>query len=287
LFVLLAYVGQAAYLHGSGFDSDIIGSRSLGAFAGLLLAAAPRESFRSSEHERINVRQHSGPSRVLEAGRASLGRRAVVSAVPSALLLPGISFAKGGTIRLSGMYDDPQHPDCRRVIKPEGSGIVITGTDEIDGPQWKVYGKVEGDKVVIDFSPKGGPSEVEAQFDGDVESVTKPMPASLKFADGNVWNRLNRADLVAAVSYAGAYVQMTEDGKGALRRKVLTTGPTVTVTGTDEVGGPEWQVKGRFADRKLVIDFSSKGGPSAVTAVKTSKGLEFADGTLWKQVGPG
>jgi hypothetical protein len=204
------------------------------------------------------------------------------------LLLPSIASAKGGgTIRLSGIYDDPQHPDCRRNIKPDGTGIVITGTDEPDGPEWKVYGKVKGDEVVVDFSPKGGPTEVVAQFDGDMESVTKPMPAFIRFPDGNVWSRLNRADLVKAVTYGGPYVEFNSDRTKSLRRKVKMTGLKATISGVDVMGGPEWEVPGRFVNGKLVIDFSSRGGLSAETAVKTGKGLELSDGTLWTGVGVG
>jgi len=219
----------------------------------------------------------------------NLRRRVLLSLLPPVLLWQqnALAVPKGGTLRLSGTYSDPMHPDCTRIIKPEGIGIVITGTDEVGGPQWKVYGKVKGDDVVIDFSPKGGPSEVLARFTGVSEEYDNPTEATFKFPDGNVWTRVNQREKTNALRFAGSYVQGKRAGVDALKRKVAMSGFNAIVTGQDEVGGPEWKCKGKVDGDKLVIDFSSKGGSQAVVAQKTAKGLEFQDGTVWKCVGVG
>ena len=52
-------------------------------------------------------------------------------------------------------------------------------------------------------------------------------------------------------------------------------------TGTDEVGGTPWKLKAEPIGRYLVIDFSSKGGPSQVVARWNGYGIAFDDGTVW------
>ena len=49
-------------------------------------------------------------------------------------------------------------------------------------PQWKAVGVIEGDDVIIDFSAKGGPSDVKANF---------VLGKGLVFPDGNVWTKLS------------------------------------------------------------------------------------------------
>ena len=99
-------------------------------------------------------------------------KRALMSA-------PGSGSAAG--IRFAGTYNDPLHPGCTRKIVLAGGNIIVTGTDEPGGKEWKLKGKTytEYKAVVIDFSPKGGPKEVIARWNG----------LGLAFDDGNVWSR--------------------------------------------------------------------------------------------------
>ena len=46
--------------------------------------------------------------------------------------------------------------------------------------QWKVKGTVSGQSIVIDFSPKGGPKDVEAKY---------VIGKGLVFPDGNTWTK--------------------------------------------------------------------------------------------------
>ena len=80
-----------------------------------------------------------------------------------------------------GQYADPNHPGCERKIVAQGSGLIITGADE-DKKAWKVKGKVEGTTILVDFSPKGGPADVEAKF---------VLGKGIVFPDGNVWTKLS------------------------------------------------------------------------------------------------
>ena len=45
-------------------------------------------------------------------------------------------------------------------------------------PYRKVKGTVDGNSIIVDFTPKGGPSGVEAKF---------VVGKGLVFPDGNVW----------------------------------------------------------------------------------------------------
>ena len=62
----------------------------------------------------------------------------------------------------SHQYDDPKHPNCKRivVVKPD-STVALSGTDgnpgcpeDGSGNVWRLVGEVEGNKLVVDFTPK-------------------------------------------------------------------------------------------------------------------------------------
>ena len=55
----------------------------------------------------------------------------------------------------------------------------LTGADE-DAKPWKVVGLVEGNSIFIDFTPKGGPANLEAKY---------VVGRGLVFPDGNVWTK--------------------------------------------------------------------------------------------------
>ena len=84
-------------------------------------------------------------------------------------------------VRFQGTYSDPAHPGCTRRITLAGRNAIITGADE-DGKPWKVAAVPQGDKILVDFSPKGGPADVVGQWLGT---------GGIKFPDGNVWAKLN------------------------------------------------------------------------------------------------
>ncbi len=96
--------------------------------------------------------------------------------------------AKGDAVgvRIGGSYSDPNHPGCPRKVTLSGSTAIITGADGnpgcldgVIGEPWKVKGSVSGRDVVIDFSPKGGPKDIAARWNG----------LGLEFGDGNVWTK--------------------------------------------------------------------------------------------------
>ena len=99
------------------------------------------------------------------------------SAVARLLATPGSGEAAG--IRIGGSYDDPQHPGCTRKIILQGSNAIVQGTDEPGGKKWQLKGEPYGKYLVIDFSPKGGPKQVIAKWNG----------VGLAFEDGNVWTK--------------------------------------------------------------------------------------------------
>eukprot|EP00640_Fibrocapsa_japonica_P009991 CAMPEP_0113942940 /NCGR_PEP_ID=MMETSP1339-20121228/14968_1 /TAXON_ID=94617 /ORGANISM="Fibrocapsa japonica" /LENGTH=83 /DNA_ID=CAMNT_0000947635 /DNA_START=242 /DNA_END=493 /DNA_ORIENTATION=+ /assembly_acc=CAM_ASM_000762 len=83
---------------------------------------------------------------------------------------------------MAGSYTDPNHPKGYRKVSLEDGVAKIEGNDDAPtGVQWTLYGKVDGDKVLIDFSPKGGPKDLPGKFDG----------TGIVFPDGNKWPKVN------------------------------------------------------------------------------------------------
>ena len=60
---------------------------------------------------------------------------------------------------------------------------MVEGADE-DGKKWRLFGKSvsNGNEIVVDFSPKGGPT--------DLKGTWVAAENGIKFPDGNVWTKL-------------------------------------------------------------------------------------------------
>jgi hypothetical protein len=91
----------------------------------------------------------------------------------------GRSGGKIPEIRVAGTWNDAAHPGCTRKIAVNGSKAFISGADE-DGKKWKVTGEVKGKSIIVDFTPKGGPADIEAKY---------VIGKGLVFPDGNVWSK--------------------------------------------------------------------------------------------------
>merc|ERR1712146_525972 len=91
-----------------------------------------------------------------------------------------------------GTYSDPNHPNCTRTISARTADkAVVTGTDGANGGacdgttdvQWgPLDAKVNGETIVIDFSPKGGPKDLTGTLSEDSKRIN--------WADGNFWPHL-------------------------------------------------------------------------------------------------
>jgi len=110
----------------------------------------------------------------------------------------------GASNPFTGDYDDPNHPGCLRQVKVVGAPlggngvrsnlpvIEITGWDGDDGgvcktrPKnrevlWQIPGRIKStDTAVIDFSLKGGPSDLLAKYEN----------GAIVFPDGNKWKKI-------------------------------------------------------------------------------------------------
>ncbi len=110
----------------------------------------------------------------------------------------------GPSSPFTGEYDDPNHPGCLRSVKVVGAPLRGDGTRPANpiieiagydgngssnvcterptrGDLWKIQGKVKSNTVAsIDFSPKGGPSNLTGEWDG----------SGIVFPDGNKWTKV-------------------------------------------------------------------------------------------------
>mmetsp|Transcript_79889 Transcript_79889/g.225933 ORF Transcript_79889/g.225933 Transcript_79889/m.225933 type:complete len:129 (-) Transcript_79889:111-497(-) len=119
--------------------------------------------------------------------------RAVAPAL--ALLLPGLARAEGAAV-VGGFYIDPNHhkpgtfAGTRMISDEKGDTpsdtITLVGSD--DGKSfWSLAGtwtdKAQG-KLSVDFSPKGGPSDLKGTCSED----------KITWQDGNSWQRLGKPE---------------------------------------------------------------------------------------------
>ena len=87
--------------------------------------------------------------------------------------------------RFEGTYSDPNHPGCDRSVDVRvGAGKIGVSGFDLDEAGSKVSwgpleATVEGTTIVVDFSPKGGPSYLTGKWDAAKRSIV--------WADGNAW----------------------------------------------------------------------------------------------------
>ena len=144
----------------------------------------------------------SSPASSLSAHADSpLSRRAVLAAVPLLFAAAPASFAKNSAAPpFDGAYSDPKHPGCPRniamVLDGDAEGVVeVSGKDGTpgctgDGPTrpWRLSGKTQGDKILVDFSPKGGPRNLLGQW----EAASPSSPSDgIRWPDSNKWSKVS------------------------------------------------------------------------------------------------
>lgn len=83
-----------------------------------------------------------------------------------------------------GNYNDPNHPGCLRKITVKDKNVKIIGSDNIDGSkQWTILAKEDlPGTIFVDFSSKGGPSNLLGVFEPSVNGIVWP--------DKNIWKKI-------------------------------------------------------------------------------------------------
>jgi hypothetical protein len=102
-------------------------------------------------------------------------------------------YSYDATSVFDGDYADPNHPGCGRTVQVASNGVdaAIYGEDGDEGsedcanaqPWGPLPATVNGENIKIDFSPKGGPSDLTAEYDTEDEGIL--------FSDGNLWSKLS------------------------------------------------------------------------------------------------
>lgn len=91
---------------------------------------------------------------------------------------------------LTGIYHDPNHGHCLRVIKPTDDGsFMIYGTYGNDeaakaGTQWRARASMEKKSVYVDFFEK---HVTHARV---LQALWCPNVRELHWEDGNIWKKL-------------------------------------------------------------------------------------------------
>ena len=97
--------------------------------------------------------------------------------------------------KFRGNYSDPNHPECSREVKPISfNKAAVTGFDakdgakqcnHIDDERWGPLDAVcQGEKITVDFSPKGGPKDLTGVY-GHCEGQDEKV--GILWQDGNCW----------------------------------------------------------------------------------------------------
>lgn len=111
-----------------------------------------------------------------------------------AVLFVSSCFATDLQFVFSGKYSDPNHPSCARtVLRDHKSSAQVYGADAAGGEgvacdgstdvKWgPLPGTVDGLNIVVDFSSKGGPTNLNGTY-----SIVKK---AIVWQDGNAWTKI-------------------------------------------------------------------------------------------------
>ena len=111
-------------------------------------------------------------------------KKAVSAATASAIIGSSL-VSNAAVVDWTGSYADPFHPNCQRVVSVSGlTTATIKGTDGNPacppggaGKEWALEGKIDGNNILVDFTPKGGPKDLKGVWVGD----------GIRWPDGNKW----------------------------------------------------------------------------------------------------
>jgi hypothetical protein len=209
------------------------------------------------------------------------------------------SLAPQSNCDFGGYFRDPMHFKegsfagsrfaTSRAGDKESNDITIIGSD--DGKTfWTIHGKqsVIRCSLIIDFSPKGGPSNLEGKYEKNTRAIV--------WADNNYWDQLNIPDFAlkkstdAGISgyyqdpnhikrHSWAGTRMISDAEGDKQ------GDGLTLIGSDD-GENFWMLKGKYTDKAsnaVSIDFSPKGGPSDLAGTFADGAIKWSDGNSWEK----
>lgn len=111
-----------------------------------------------------------------------------VGTISAALI--GAPLSVNAVVDFTGSYADPFHPNCLREVQVVSPTLAdVSGTDgnpacppDGTGRKWSLVGQIDGDSILIDFTPKGGPKDLKGVWE------SSPVPG-IRFPDGNLWSK--------------------------------------------------------------------------------------------------
>mmetsp|Transcript_4603 Transcript_4603/g.11434 ORF Transcript_4603/g.11434 Transcript_4603/m.11434 type:complete len:166 (-) Transcript_4603:128-625(-) len=160
---------------------------SLSVLPSRTLATAARRPA-AGRSRRAAVVRAEGRRNASKEGANSSGspdRRAVLSALVAAGAVGAAPNRARAASVFEGEYSDPKHPGCKRQVDADGR---VSGTDGTPGCEkgeaqkpWALQGTIDDDggRILIDFSPKGGPKDLVGVWTGK----------GIAFPDGNLWSK--------------------------------------------------------------------------------------------------
>jgi hypothetical protein len=121
--------------------------------------------------------------------QTALQKAAAIVTISAAIVAAPMTANAVGSVDFTGSYADPNHPNCLREVRVVGGNQAdVSGTDgtpgcpaDGSGNKWDLMGKVEGDSILVDFTPKGGPKDLKGVWEA------APVPG-IRWPDGNLWN---------------------------------------------------------------------------------------------------
>lgn len=210
-----------------------------------------------------------------------------------------VVFAATASALFSGSYSDPNHPGCARVIVFEtDSSAKVFGADAAGGEgatcdgatdvRWgPLPAVVSGSAISVDFSSKGGPSDLSGNYNDDTVAID--------WADGNSWPKIFPKEDTASLSiFDGEY---SDPNHPSCARFVMAESETAAqIYGADAAGGEgamcdgvtdvAWNVPAQLDTQEIVADFSSKGGPAGLKGTYNvgKQEIDWEDGNAWPKV---
>jgi hypothetical protein len=281
----------------------------------------PSSIWRHGEFTIMNVMMAKMPLRLLllvaifaAAHSFTIDRRELLSGLAASVSLPSVSLSSVNLLAavkpdkaprqtktkapvaldpvdFSGVYRDPQHPAGYRVVRSVGQGLVsVTLQDDANNEIVKLDGttkynmKTGETSLAIDFSPKGGPTSLNAEYSPDrlllvnfCEKGEVLAKGSIGFPDGNVW-------IKDTTGIQGVYSDPNHmDGYRVIRELGSAKLSVELADRVDQVPLVLSGIVNKY-EGTAIFNFSPKGGSKKLSAKIEDNRVVFPDGNIWTKL---
>jgi hypothetical protein len=189
---------------------------------------------------------------------------------------------KDDAVNFAGTYSDLSHPGCPRIIEfSSADRVVVTGHDGDPLKKWTCVGTTAGTTIRVNFSDKGGSTDLEGKWTGTGICWVKDTGVPIKGASGDNWCKDE------AMNFEGNYIDMKNPTFPRCVR--FTSESELIVSGHDGDPSQSWAHQGVAKGRTITVNMAGKElegewTGTGICVVRRDGVATFSDVDTWRKV---